>query len=455
DDLERWLRGAPVWAHPHNFLYRARKRLVRRRRWVAAGAALAGLLAGGWLVLADRGAAVPGGEWARRHIDRHELSVQRPAPTVEELRAAAARQRTELADHALHRAGRSGAWLSGHMRAGAPFDRADAWSQVQGTACLLAVPEVPAEDLRPLVAVLHTDLFGPNPFYRPFDPKHGWPHFYDNLPAMEGCGWALTAIPAALSRPELVTPAERALLLQRLDQIQTVIDQCRLRDPQTGRETGAYKMVAQTIGRPPSANAYTTLLVYQGLIELSRLGLPWRGDAARREELFRATHAALLEQFDGKGWRTTGRSQGDFNDGLTLQLFALLLRAERYGLAELPPAVADQIPRHLAECRTRPFDHPISLTVFEAEAAGFAGERLVIQRPVRFLWHPWAIECAARWLARLQRRGAPNEDVVAARRVLGHLVLALGPVAAEELKAGYAFVLLETVYGLSAAADLP
>jgi len=136
-------------------------------------------------------------------------------------------------------------------------------------------------------------------------------------------------------------------------------------------------------------------------------------------------------------------------------MFALLLRAERYGLAELPPAVAEQIPRHLAECQRRAFDHPITTTVFEVDVVDFVGERRVIERAVRFLWHPWAIECAARWLARLQRTGAPNEDIVAARRVLGHLVLALGPKAEEELKTGYAFVLMETLFGLSAVDDLP
>src|SRR5205085_2438431 len=159
-----------------------------------------------------------------------------------------------------------------------------------------------------------------------------------------------------------------------------------------GRDTGRWNLVTRPVGEPATGNVFTTLLVFQGLIELCHAGLPWRGDPARRDALFRATHAAVLEQFNGTGWLTRGRSQADLNDGLTLQMFALLLRAERYGLAELPPAVAEQIPRHLADCRARAFDHPITTTVFDTEALGYGGEKVVIQRPVRFLWHPWATE---------------------------------------------------------------
>ena len=211
-DLERWLNGAPVWAHRHSVLYRVRKRLVRRRKWVALATAIVALFAASWVALADNGAAVPGGEYVRRNSTGTNSSSS-PAPPVKELRAIASTQRAELSHHALHVVTRKGDWMSGYTKARAPFDRPDAWGQLQGTACLLATPEVSDDELRPLIAVLHTDLFGQNPCCRPFDSVHGWSHFFDNQPATEAAGWGLAAIPLALSRPGLCTSAEPRIAL--------------------------------------------------------------------------------------------------------------------------------------------------------------------------------------------------------------------------------------------------
>jgi len=451
DDLARWLNGEPVRAR-RGALYRARKWLNRNRALVWAGCAAALALAVGWVLLADAGFGVPGGTGARRYIDRHELSRFRPAPTVAELKTEAARQRAELTEHTFRKASWHGGWLSGHMKAGAPFDRADPWSQLQGSACLLSVPEAANADLRRLVPILRDDLFTKASIYRPFDPVHGFPHFYDRHPGIEGCGWALCAYPLALARDGLYTADERPQLLARLAQIQTMLDTCHIRDPRTGAGTGQWSMLGRTNG--PQPNPFMSTLLYQGLIELRRAGLPWAGDAAARDELYRLTRGTLLSEFDGRGWRSRVRSATDVNDGLTLQLFALFLRAEQYGLDELPAGMPEAIARHVEECATRAFDHPIVTAVFDCDGFGFGGESLLLQRPVRFLWHPWAVECAARWYARLKRTGAPHERLVAARRVLGQLVFRLGAEAVVEGKAGYTFVVMETLMGLSAVAEL-
>jgi hypothetical protein len=68
------------------------------------------------------------------------------------------------------------------------------------------------------------------------------------------------------------------------------------------------------------------------------------------------------------------------------------------------------------------------------------------------LWHPWAVDCAARWLARCERRGAPGDEIVRTRRVLGHLVLDLGEAAAADAKNGFTYVTAETLIGLEAVA---
>jgi hypothetical protein len=72
--------------------------------------------------------------------------------------------------------------------------------------------------------------------------------------------------------------------------------------------------------------------------------------------------------------------------------------------------------------------------------------------PVTFLWHPWAIDCAQRWLVRLQKNHAPHADITMTRRVLGHLVIDLGDQAFSEAKTLPTFRSAETLYGLSTVA---
>jgi hypothetical protein len=68
------------------------------------------------------------------------------------------------------------------------------------------------------------------------------------------------------------------------------------------------------------------------------------------------------------------------------------------------------------------------------------------------VWHPWAIDCAARWLARCERHGAPHDEAVRTRRVLGHLVLDLGDGAVAEAQAGFTYVSAEALIGLELVA---
>jgi hypothetical protein len=69
---------------------------------------------------------------------------------------------------------------------------------------------------------------------------------------------------------------------------------------------------------------------------------------------------------------------------------------------------------------------------------------------VRLLWYPWAVETAARWLERCRRVGLPRDEVVRTRRVLGHLVLTLGPQLQGDMLVGQTFIPTETLLGLSA-----
>jgi hypothetical protein len=159
----------------------------------------------------------------------------------------------------------------------------------------------------------------------------------------------------------------------------------------------------------------------------------------------------LLARFDGRVWAAPARQAEEYSDGLTLQATAFLLRAEDEGAAELPPALLDRVPALLDDCGARPLAHPVSAALFSEPFTNPQGKRVPRpNRPVRLLWHPWAVDCAARWLRRCERRGAPGEEVVRARRALGHLVLTLGDAAVADARTGYTYVAAETLVGLGA-----
>ena len=66
-----------------------------------------------------------------------------------------------------------------------------------------------------------------------------------------------------------------------------------------------------------------------------------------------------------------------------------------------------------------------------------------------YAWHPWAIEMSSWWIRRLERNRAPREELVTARRALGHLVVDLGDEIVEGMLDGVAYPIAETAYALA------
>src|SRR5262249_59787050 len=95
--------GEPTRARGQTLSPRLARR-VRRNRWLAA--AVVGLLVGGlvgWLVAADAGYAVPGGDAVRTWLDGREASVLRPVPTEHAIQERAQAQRYRLRQNLIGR----------------------------------------------------------------------------------------------------------------------------------------------------------------------------------------------------------------------------------------------------------------------------------------------------------------------------------------------------------------
>jgi hypothetical protein len=260
--------------------------------------------------------------------------------------------------------------------------------------------------------------------------------------------WTTAAITAALGRPGLLEGEERQRFESHLRYAQEAL---RLYKP---LETGGWNLFPYQKD-PAFHDPYSTTVALLTLLETRRANLPWEGSIERRDELLKATAQWLVNNFNEKsnppGWKGTADEVNEIFDGLTLEIYSLLLRAEAETGFKIPQNILDQIPRHLAQTNARDLKFPTAKGEHIANVLDpNTGREYRMNESVGFLWHPWAIDCSVRWLKRAEKYGAASEDIVRVRRALGHMVVDLGEEATHKATTEWAFVAAETLYGLSA-----
>ncbi len=401
-----------------------------------------------YLALADAGMNLPAAEPLRRALDARSLSVFRaPRPDVE-VRAAAAAWRARYLDF-FEKARRPDGWIRNALSA-KEAAQTDAWTTCQAFSAILRTPDAPPDVLRRALQ----DLAGPfGRFIEKDGVAYGW-EAHEGLvwTGAEPALWTATAVAIALGRPGLVPEAERPLWLDRLRLAQRASE---LHHPQGD---GGWNQFPNQED-PGRHSPYTSTLALLALLEAQAAGLPWNGAAP--DALLRKTAAWLTSRFDAKapvpGWRGTPYADDRVSSGLTLQIYAELLRAESQAGVAIPSEILAAIPRHLTDlvgkALKEAYDAGENQLRFQSHADRAESVRTgkpvwsVGTESVNFLWHPWGVEAAARWLA---RGGGEAVDVHRVRRALGHLVVDLGDDAFREATSGFTFVASETLYGLSA-----
>jgi TIR domain-containing protein len=431
---------------------RERRRKLRRQVRNIVGAVLLTLFTiVGYLALADAGLALPGRGAIQTLFDRNDISVMRHAHSLEEIRKQATPIRRTLVD-ALEKGRTADGWIKTNLNP--TQDRwVEVWSHSQSLCGILKSPEVSDEEARTLVNGL--DLpFSAGVAIEKDGVKFGWQsHKGEAETIAEPALWTAAALAAALERPGFLKGEERRRYEGHLFYTQEVL---RLYRP---LETGGWNMFPQQ-KEPELHNPYTTALALLALLETRKAGLPWDGSTERRDQLLKATAQWLISKFDdqaraeGKppGWHGVSESANQIFDGLTLQIYAELLRAEAEAGIELPPQILEQIPIHLISCTERDLNFPVASGEFSASMTDHTNRETVGKESVGFLWYPWAIDAATRWLERAEKRGAPREERVRVRRALGHLVVDLGQDAANKARTDWTFIGAELLYGISAVA---
>jgi hypothetical protein len=432
---------------------REQRRVRRQRLRLAAGvAASLVFFVIAYVAMADKGFAVPGGERLRAFFDRHDASVLRPARETPEIRRTAAAQRRRLFDALA--AGRTtegdARWIKATLKPSAKLN-VETWSHSQSLFVMFRAPEASNEELRELLPYLEMP-FTPGVAVERDGVKYGWNSHQGDMDTLaEPALWTTAALAAALARPGLLDAAERERLLVHLAYTQEVL---RLYRP---RDHGGWNMFPRQ-KNADEANPYTTTLALLALLELRHAKLPWEGSAGRRDELLERTAQWLIDDYDETttppGWHGTGEGAYETFDGLTIQIYALLLRAQEETGFQVPPAILQNIPRHLGRMTERDFSFPIGRAEFSAACVDHEGREYTGKEGVGFLWHPWAIEGAERWLRWAEQNAVAPEERVRIRRALGYMVVDLGEEAMRRATADWTFIPAETLHGLNAVKPL-
>ena len=396
-----------------------------------------------YLGLADLDVAVPGGDATRRFIDGANASLFRPLRSTEEIAEAASASRrtlTGLLASSITKAG----WISGQVGKADDVEF-DAWSSAQNVYALLRGGDLVPEDRRRALTAL-AYAFEPGQRIEAAGVPYGWsPHFGFDYTEAEPLLWTLAALARALGTPDLVAASEREVWLGRLGWVERA---ARLYRPD---ESGGWNIFPNQL-KPEHHSPYSGALALLALLEVRDAGLPFEGSTARRDALIASTArhfvATFLADAQPPGWRRTRDPLDVVSSGLTLQIHGLLLRARAAGLADVPAAILDAIPRRLEALVGGQIDSASDAGEFQLEFVNHHGVKVRHNEAINFLWHPWAVETAWRWLAD-PPASAPKHAIVAVRRVLGHLVVDMASDAIRVASKGYGFVAAETLMGLS------
>lgn len=433
-----------------------RRKLHRQIRNLGVSAVLSLFTFLGYLAIADAGLGVPGRDRIQTLLDHNDISVMRRAHSFKEIRDHASPLRRTLVD-ALEKIRNSDGWIESSFN---PKQEhwVEIWAHSQSLCGILKTPEVDNEEARTFVNALELP-FTSGMTVEKDGVKFGWQSHKKFAPAgrrapeetetiAEPAYWTAAALVSALSRPGLLTEVERHRFEGRFFYTQEVLKLYRPLDD------GGWNMFPKQ-KELELHNPYTSALALFALLETRKAGLPWDGSTERRDQLLRATAQWLINKFDddveGKdpGWHGVSESANQIYDGLTLQIYAELLRAEAEAGIELPPAILKQIPLHLMKTVDRDFDFPVASGEFSASMTDHTGRQTMGKESIGFLWYPWAIDASTRWLERAEKHGAPQEERVRVRRALGHLVIDLGKEAVIKASTDWTFIAAELLNGLS------
>lgn len=428
---------------------RERQRVLRQRlRTAASVLAAVAAMALVYVGIADKGLDLPGGARLRQALDHYGLSVFRPVESEAAIEQSAGAAEAGMIAR-MDREWRAGDWLRPNpTRTNGAKMAISPWVTSQAMWGAFAAVGHASSELPDFLAVLDAP-FAPDLLIEANGKKFGWLVSDADFPQADPALWTVAAIAEAVGRGDLIDVTQRQHFLSRLAYAQQAAD--------TYRPTpdGGWNVFPQQ-DDPNDHTTYATSLALLALLELHHAGLDWEGDPGKIDILLRASATWLAGQFDARGdppgWHAES-GRGPVVDGLTLPLYAELLRCEEEAGVPLPPVILAAIPGQIDRLLGRAADYPIATASYTRIFTNFDGVRVTRWQDVSFPWLPGAIDLTTRWLRRLDRTGAAPEQKLQTERVLGYLVVDLGAQSFPDIESGKApiYFASETLHALATA----
>lgn len=446
---------------------RARRAMLRTALQAAAVLALAPLFVLG----ADAGLGLPGGESIRAWLDQEQMSVLRPPAESARVLADARKLRADLmakfAEYRLPNDLYTNAEPASRKSSDGRIIDPTYWNTGQIISAIGRNPDLTPADaaiaMRGLRRLFTPDIIRTEP-PAPGQPPvpMGWNEKdkIGNPTQGEVAAWICTALATctdAMRRLEVLKgdPTSDAELAKDWATVTQVLGHHY--HPQA---RGGWAMYPRQAEKDRYSH-YTSTLMLMALLEARQAGLSWQGSTERRDELLRETAARLIAGYerdlDFPGWQSDDREmEARSLDGLTLQIYALLLSAENDGaIPPLPESMVADITAHLTRCAVRTLSYPLTSGEFSYVVemdAGTGVRPMKFTEGINFHWYPWAIEACTQWQRRARRIPQPQLHITRVRRTLGHLVVDLGPEAIPMLGKGGNWTLAELLYCLGSVA---
>jgi hypothetical protein len=375
-------------------------------------------------------------------IDEREYSLFRPYYNIEEIKTAGREMRGQLISAIRARRAANG-WI---RSTATPNDERDFWSHSQSLCALLHAPETRA--MRPLLIQSASLLFDPSIRIDRSGVSYGWlPNDNSIYTRVEPIFWAGCA--AALAGVDSGDSARAGSILRWSHYVDTAVY------PYRTAESGSWNVFPNQINRTEHsvyASSLNLLMLLERHAVAKQTGVEiWSG---KDEELLAKTISWLLKRYNAgaslPGW-SDGIDEPETSEGLTLQIYSLLLRAEEEAGIPIPEAILRNIRSHLEKRLQFP---PKDLTVkYKATFVTHDGKRITDELPVTFLAYPWAIECAAHWLHRERTHNAHGDDPLV-RRALADMVISHGKLSVKRAQNDLTFRTAELLYTLSALENI-
>lgn len=430
-----------------NYAKLKERELCRQRRQnLLRGGALSvtlGTLVSAYVGLSDSGAPLPGSDAIRTHADRRNVSMFRRPASEAEVRRSAADLRRNLLGELIERSERPD-FLETRTVDGEVVHLPSAWSVCQNCAGAFRVPELGRTDALRLSR--WTEVIQRPEMFVPRGPLgagwRGWQVDYTLAIISLWCEVASSRVSRSSADRETRTAVEQ---LGRSARLTSEV----YWDP----STGAWYLFTQPLAGMESS--YVAALALLALVESREAHGQPGGDEERRR--FDLTFNWLVDHFESgptAGWRAYV-SVTDYPpvvDGLTLQAYATLLRAEMVSDRLVPEQIVAAMATHLQRLGGRRVSDPVQSGNFTQTIRTSSGEERFFNQPIRFLWYPWAVEACVAFLTRAPPHGVPPDVITAVRRALGQLVVAMHDelLAVARRPETPAYFLAETLYGLSA-----